>query len=321
MIRRLLASIVTLWLVVSLIFLIFFVLPGGTSKKSPGGFSPVTQLLAGRVPGAEIRERIQEELGLNRPVIVQYRDYLWRLAHGDLGVAYRVREDVPVWPLVRSTIRPTVELALGASAIFLGAGLALGVLAAIRPRWLSVRSAMAASYFFVAMPSFAVGAFLLVLLSFGDMYPVGAYRPMAEGVWNWTKPMIAPWFVLALPFIPMYARLVRGGLKDAAGADYIRTAEAKGLGEREVVRQELRASITPVVTLYGLNLGALLGGSVVVETVFEVPGMGLLISSTAFVGDFPVVAGVTIVASVAVILSNLAVDLAYAWIDPRVRLQ
>jgi peptide/nickel transport system permease protein len=320
MARRLLAAIVTIWLVVTLVFLIFFVLPGGTSKKSPGGYSPVVQLFAGRTPGAAIREQIEQDLGLDRPVFEQYRLYMGRLVHGDFGVAYRPRQEIPVWPIVQGSIRPTVELAIGASVIILALGGTLGIASAIYPKKWGVRSAMTVSYLFVALPAFVIANFAIVFLSRSDIYPVGEYVPMHEGLWNWFKALFIPWLVLALPFVPMIARLVRGGMREAETEDYIRAARGKGLPERDVIRHELRASILPVVTLFGLNLGALLGGSVVVETIFEVPGLGSLLTGTAFVGDFPVVAAVTIVASIGVILANLGVDLLYVYIDPRVRL-
>jgi peptide/nickel transport system permease protein len=172
------------------------------------------------------------------------------------------------------------------------------------------------------MPHF-VGAALLLLVvtAVTDAYsPVGLYSPMNEGLWKWLSSMWAPWLILALPFLGFYARLIHSGLLEVRGEDFILSSVARGEDDATIRRHMARASILPVLTQFGLNLGVLLGGSIVVERVFDIPGLGSLIFATSFVGDFPILSAVTLIASIVVIASNFIVDVAYMYLDPRIRL-
>jgi ABC-type dipeptide/oligopeptide/nickel transport system permease component len=320
-IRRLASSLITLWLVASLVFVIFYVLPGGAGRKGPSGITPIAQLFAGRAQGLDVRLRIQEELGLDRPVPVQYALYMKRLARGDLGEAYGFRTDVDVWPLIKGSMRPTVELVVGAALLFIAGGywLAFLGLATRSPRlrlgWTG------GTTFLMSMPHF-VGAALLLLVvnAVTDGYsPVGLYTPMSEGILKWLTSMWAPWLILTLPFLGFYARLIHSGLLEVRGEDFIRTLLARGEDDSTIRRHMARASILPVLTQFGLNLGMLLGGSIVVERLFDIPGLGSLIFATSFVGDFPVLSGATLIASIVVIAANFIVDIAYMYVDPRIR--
>ncbi|MDQ3646567.1 MAG: ABC transporter permease [Actinomycetota bacterium] len=318
MIRRLLWSVVMVVLVISVVFGIFFVLPGGAGKKGAGGYSFVAVSMAGRRPSAANLQDITEKFGLDQPIYVQFGRYLGNAIKGDLGNSYQTNEKVTDAVLRR--LPATVSLALGASVIWLVLGVSIGVISALKRRTIWDRGSMFIALVGVSMPTFWLG---LVAVFFFDsrlnIYDTGTYARITEDPVGWFKAMWLPWLVLAFVSMAIYSRMVRGNVLEVQGEDYIRTARAKGLKERSVIRHQLRSALTPVVTMYGLDLGILLGGAVITEHIFNLPGIGAFAVQSIQNNNLPIILGVTVIAAVFVIVANLLVDIAYAFLDPRVK--
>ncbi|MFN2389170.1 MAG: ABC transporter permease [Actinomycetota bacterium] len=317
-IRRLLWSAVMMLLVVSLVFAIFFVLPGGAGRKGAGGYSFVAVSMGGRRPSPQQLESITQRFGLDKPLYVQYGLYISRAVRGDFGHSYQTNE--PVTEAVLRRLPPTIGLATGASVIWLVVGVTIGIISALKRRTIWDRASMFFALVGVSMPTFWLG--LMAVFYFDSnlgIYDTGTYEPITQDPVGWFKVMWLPWLVLAFVSMAIYSRMVRGNVLEVQGEDYIRTARAKGLRERSVIRHQLRSALTPVVTMYGLDLGILLGGAVITERIFNIPGIGAFAVQSIQSGNFPVILGVTLIASLAVIAANLLVDIAYAFLDPRVK--
>lgn len=318
MIRRLLWSFVMVVLVVMVVFLIFFVLPGGTGRQEDGRASPVAIMMAGRNPRPELVKNIEERLGLNKPVYVQFGKYVWNALQGDLGYSYQSQIDVR--EAVFHRLPATASLAFGASVVWLMIGIPIGIISALKRRSLLDRGSMLFALVGVSMPTFWLG--LIAIFYFDsnlNVYSVGDYASITENPAQWFSTMWLPWLVLAVTFAAFYTRMVRGNMLEVQSEDYIRTARAKGLKERSVIRHILRSALTPVVTMYGLDLGILLGGAIITERIFNIPGIGLLAVDAISSSDLPIILGTTLFAALFVILANLIVDVVYAILDPRVR--
>ena len=313
-IRRLLWVLLVVLLITLFSYLIFF-------KLTP---DPVAQF-AGRQPTPQLKATIREQLGLDKPFLESYGLYVKRLFLGDeygwpgLGFSYDTRS--PVRPELFERAGVTLQLALGGAVVWLMLGIPIGIVSAIRRRTLVDRLAMGFALFGVSAPVFFLGLVALFLFwKTWGLLPGTGYVPFGESPGEWLGHFVMPWFVLALLYAAFYARMVRGNLIETMGEDYIRTARAKGLTERKVVAKHgLRASLTPVVTMFGMDLGLLLGGALITEKVFNLPGLGFWVVQSVTNKDFPVVAAVTIVAALAVTLMNVIVDIVYAYLDPRVR--
>jgi peptide/nickel transport system permease protein len=313
LLRRLVWGILIVWFVATLVFAMFFVAP-----------SDVARLIAGRQATAQTIEAVRRNLGLDQPVAVQYARFLGRLAHGDLGESFLTAESVN--NVIRRDFPVTASLALGGAALWLLIGVGSGIISATRPRSFVDRALTAAALFFYSMPPFLLGQLLLLFLFFRmymagfEFFPPGAYVPLTENAAQWARHLILPWLTIALITAATYSRLTRGAMLDVLGEDYIRTARAKGLTERRVVfRHALRSSAAPVVTQFGIDLGGLLGGAIVTEVVFGLPGLGREAVLAITTQDRPVIIGITILSSALVVAASLAVDACYALLDPRVR--
>jgi peptide/nickel transport system permease protein len=318
-IRRMLWAVVMLVLVLALVFAIFFILPGGAGRGQSGKCSSsVAIAMAGRNPRPELRCAITRRLGLDKPVYVQFGRYVWNAVQGDLGFSYHSGEEVT--PLILRRAPASASLAIGASVIWLVVGVSIGVVSALKRRSIFDRGSMLFALIGVSMPTFFSGLVLVYLLdSQLNIYSVASYQPLTSDPIAWFKSLWVPWLVLAYVSAAIYARMVRGNLLEVRGEDYIRTARAKGLRERSVTRHSLRSALTPVVTMYGLDLGILLGGAVITEQIFNIPGIGRLAVSAIQDQNLPVILGTTLMAATFVIVANLLVDIAYAALDPRVR--
>ena len=315
---RLVLAVVTLLVVVTAVFLIFFVLPGGGRGRGPSGVSPVAVLLAGRGATLEEMRSIDHELGLDDPLTVQYGRFLGNLARGDLGFSFAA--GAPVSDMVVPAIPASLSVAAGASLLWVGAGIWVGTASVRRRDIIGDRAFMILALAALSIPVFVAGSVgIMVVLHFTGVYAANRYVGITEDPVAWFQAMWLPWICLALPLIAVYARMVRNNLLEVRGEDYIRTSWAKGLPRRKVARQELRATLTPIVTMYGLDFGVLIGGSIIIERIFRIPGLGNLMLAARDSYDFPVMAGVVIVASVGVIFVNLVVDILYGVLDPRVR--
>jgi peptide/nickel transport system permease protein len=316
-VRRALWVALVMLIVTMVTFAIFFLLPPSDPAVT----------FAGKQPTPELIEEVEKQFGLDEPVYVQYGLFVKHLVLGDeygwpgLGFSYETRS--PVKDELFERVPVTFQLALGAAVVWLLLGIPIGIVSALRRRSLADRAAMGFALFGVSAPVFWLG--LMALLIFWQklqIVPGTGYVPFSESPSEWFGHMILPWVVLALLYAAFYARMVRANLIEAMGEDYIRTARAKGLSEAKVVgKHGLRASLTPVVTMFGIDFATLLGGAVITETVFNLPGLGAWVVQSVFDGDLPAVLGVVVVAALFVAILNLLVDITYAYLDPRVRYQ
>ncbi|CAN5724455.1 ABC transporter permease [soil metagenome] len=317
-IRRSLWAIVMLVLVLSLVFAIFFVLPGGAGTTSQDRKYPaLAYAIVGKNPTPPKVKAVVERLGLDEPVYVQFGRYVGNAVQGDLGYSYQTQE--PVTTALLRRLPPTIGLAIGASIVWLLIGCSIGVISALKRRSFLDRSTMIAALAGLSMPTFWLG---LIAIFFFDarlnIYDTGSYVSLFQSPIGWFKIMWLPWLVLAIVSAAIYSRMVRGNMLEVAGEDYIRTARAKGLKERSVIRHQLRSALTPVVTMYGLDLGILLGGAIITEQIFAIPGIGQYAVTAISQQNLPVILGTTLAASFFVIAANLIVDIIYAMLDPRV---
>jgi peptide/nickel transport system permease protein len=311
---RLLWGAVLLLIVSALTFLIFNVFPSADPAALRAGRSATPQLI----------EQIRHQLGLDRPVYVQYWIYLKGLVlHFDLGYSYQ--NEVSVRSQIFSRLPVTISLTVGAAVVWLLVGVPVGVISAIRRRSALDRATMGASLVAISAPPYWLGLIALFLFS-ADIGKVhlfggaGSYVPLTQDPTAWASSLVMPWFTLAAAFAAFYARMVRGNLIDVMNEDYIRTARAKGLSERRVVfRHGLRAALTPVVTMAGMDVGLLLGGAILTETVFNIPGVGRYAYDAIINADLPAIEGTVLFGAFFIIVANIVVDLLYAFIDPRVR--
>jgi peptide/nickel transport system permease protein len=313
-VRRLLWGALLLVLVSALTFLLFRVLPTGEPAR----------LRAGRNASPRVIAAIRVDLGLNRSLPEQFWLYMKGIfLHFNLGYSYY--SSASVRSLIADRLPATISLTLGAAAIWLAAGLAVGIVSAVRRRSKLDRAAMGTALVLISAPEYWLGLIALYLFAadigrLRILPGAGSYVGLTSDPGKWLTSLILPWLVLAATNAAVYARLIRGSLIEVMGEDYIRTARAKGLSERRVVlRHGLRSAINPVMTILGLDIGVLLGGAVLVETVFEIPGIGRLNYDAITHSDFPIVQGTVLVAALFIIVANIVVDVAYAYMDPRVR--
>jgi peptide/nickel transport system permease protein len=317
LIRRTFQGLLVLWLMTLTVFGIFFVGPGPKF---------VARVLAGRQATPQTVALIAHRLHLDQPWYVQYWHFLTGLVHGNLGYDYYNNQ--PVLNVILSALPITLSLVVGAAALWLLMGVATGIISAVKTRSIWDRTFTTTALFFYSMATFVLGLlFILIFYSFLTNHGIpifaapGAYTPITQNPLTWAHDLILPWFTIALVSAATYTRLMRGSMLDVFGEDYIRTARSKGMTERRVIfRHNVRASLTPIVTQFGLDVGVLIGGAIITETIFGLPGIGWTSLKAVFAQDLPLVMGVVIVASAGVILANLLVDIGYAVLDPRVRL-
>jgi peptide/nickel transport system permease protein len=298
----------------ALTFVMFRILPTGDPAK----------LRAGRLSSPKILSEIRVDLGLNKPLITQFWIYMKGIfLHFNLGYSYY--SNAPVRHLIFSRIPDTVSLVLGGAVIWLVAGVTVGIISARRPGSRLDRFSMGGALVLVSAPEYWLGLIALYLFASDigrvHVFPgAGSYVGLTSNPGKWFTSLILPWLVVAAGNAAIYARLIRGSLIETMGEDYIRTARAKGLSERRVVlRHGLRSAINPVMTIFGLDIGVLLGSSVLVETVFNIPGIGRLNYDAITHSDYPIVQGTVVLAALFIVVANIIVDIAYAYLDPRVR--
>ena len=313
-IRRLLWGVLLVIIVSALTFVLFRVLPTGDPAK----------LRAGRLQNPKVIAEIRHDLGLDRPLLTQFWLYMKGIfTRLDLGFSYY--SSAPVKGLIWSRLPATLSLVLGGAVIWLVSGIGVGIISAVRQRTFLDRASMGTALVLVSAPEYWLGLIALYLFAADigrfKIFPgAGSYVGFTTDPWQWFTSLILPWLVVAAGNAAIYARVMRGSLIETMGEDYIRTARAKGLSERRVVlRHGVRAAINPIVTIVGLDIGVLLGSSVLVETVFEIPGIGRLNYDAITHSDFPIVQGTVLAAALFIIIANILVDIAYAYLDPRVR--
>jgi peptide/nickel transport system permease protein len=311
--RRLLWTVLLLLVITAVTFLIFYVLPSGDPAK----------LRAGRSPSPETIAAIRHSLGLDKSLPVQYWEYVKKLVlHFDFGNSYV--NDQPVRTLVFDRLPNTVFLVLGAAVIWFTAGVTIGIVSAVARGSFWDRFLMGGALVAISAPVYWLGLVMLYLFSddigVWKVFPgAGSYQD-AHGFLDKAWTLVMPWMVLSAAFAAIYARLLRSNLLETMGEDYIRTARAKGLREKRVVlRHGVRSAITPVITVLGLDIGILMGGAILTETVFNIDGVGRLSFDAIQRGDVSTIQGTTLVLALAVALMSLLVDILYAFLDPRVR--
>jgi peptide/nickel transport system permease protein len=312
-IRRLLWMVVLLFLVSALTFLIFYLLPSADPAV----------LRAGRQGTPELIAQIRHTLGLDQPIYVQYFRYMKEVVlHFDFGYSFQTSADVR--EQLVSRLPATISLTVGAVVVWLSIGLPIGIISAIKRRSRLDRATMGGALLAISAPVYWLGLVGLYLFSRDiGLVPIFAgansYTPLTQDPAAWLDSLLLPWLVLAASFAAFYARLLRSNLIEVMSEDYIRTARAKGLSERRVIlRHGVRSAITPVVTVLGLDIGILLGGAILTESVFNIPGVGRLTYDAIGTADLPVIQGAVLLTSFVVIVANIVVDIAYAFLDPRV---
>jgi peptide/nickel transport system permease protein len=306
--------VLLLFLVSFLTFVIFYLFPSADPATLRAGHQPSPRLVA------EVRHRF----GLDKPWYVQYWRYMKALVlHFDFGYSYQ--NDIAVKTQIFSRLPATISLTVGAAILWLVAGIGIGTLSAVKRRSRFDRIAMGGALVAISAPVFWLALLALYLFA-SDIgkFPIfpgqGSYVPLTQDPWKWFTSLIMPWIVLAASFAAIYARLLRANLIDAMSEDYIRTARAKGLSERRVIlRHGVRAAITPIVTAAGLDIGILLGGAILTETAFNIPGIGRLAYDSILNADLPMIQGTVLLGAFFILLANVVVDILYAFIDPRVR--
>ena len=313
-IRRIGWSMLLLVVVSAVTFFIFYTLPSADPAI----------IRAGRNPDPDLVKTIREQYGLDKPWFVQL-GYYFRdlLLHFDFGRSYQ--NNVEVREEIFSRMPATMSLALGGAFIWLIVGIPIGILSAVKQGSLTERLTMGLALIGISAPVYWLGLVTTYLFS-KDIGVVkifdttGNYVDPWEDIGQWFSSLLLPWMVLAVSFAAIYARFMRSNLIDVLDEDYIRTARAKGLKERRVIfKHGVRSAVTPIVTIFGLDLGILFGGAILTETVFNIPGIGRVAFEAIQKSDIPIVQGTVLIGAIAIIAFNLIVDIVYAFLDPRVR--
>ena len=315
LVRRVGQSILVLVLSSLVVFGLFFVGPGP---------SQVARTFAGRLGTAARIAQIKHELHLDQPIYLQYGHWAWNLLHGNLGYDYYKGQ--PVVSVIAAAAPATISLVIGAAIIWIIYGVFTGVISAVRSRSLMDRAFTASALFFFSIPTFVLGLSLIWIFAYKlspvtTFFPFHGYVSITADPGAWFQHLILPWLTLALVTAATYTRLTRSSMLEVLGEDYVRTARSKGMSEnRLITRHALRAALTPVVTLAGLDIGTALGGVIIIETLFGVTGLGWTVIQAINQQDLPIILGITILAATFVVIANLIVDILYAVLDPRVRL-
>ncbi len=306
--RRLAATVPVLLLVTAGVFALLHLTPG----------DPVDAMMA-ESGDATAKASLRRELGLDRPLHEQYAAWMGRLLRGDLG--HSIRNGEPVIENVSRRIRPSLQLALLAMLVSLLVAFPVGIVSAVRRNTAVDRAGTSFALFGICMPNFLLA--LLLIFLFGvtlRWLPISGYTDPLEDPLGGLRSLVLPAVTLGLALAAVITRTLRSSMLEALGEDYVRTARAKGLSEWRVIRGHvLKNAMIPVVTVLGLQLGTLIGGAVITEYVFALPGVGRLVVDAVFARDYPLVQGVILLIALGFILSNLLVDLLYGWIDPRIR--
>ena len=308
-VRRLVGMVLVLFAISVIVFLIFNVIPD----------SDPAQRMAGKLAEPQLVASINEEWGFDDPLPQQYLTMMKKIFSGDL-ISYEGRESVD--ERIVEGIPATFSLCIGAAVIWMFFGILFGYLSAVRAGGLLDRALTIVAVAGISIPVFWLGAIFLNYLTYQlELFPSGEYIGLTENPIQWANHLILPWVTLAIVYVGLYSRVLRSNMLDAMGEDYVRTARAKGLSERQVMtRHVLRNSLVPIITLFGLDFGALLGGAILVEAVFDLEGIGLYTYESLINFDLPPVMAIVLFGAFFVVLFNTLVDIAYAYLDPRVKL-
>lgn len=307
-VRRILATIPVMAVVALFVFALLYLSPGDPAA-----------IIAGDTATVEDIARIHAKLGLDQPVYVQFGSWVWRLLHGDLGIS--IFTNLPVAQLIRQRLEPTVALTISTLIVSVLVAIPMGVLAAWRAgSWID-RVVMVFAVLGFSVPVFVLAYILIYIFAIrADLLPVQGYSSITAGFWPFLSHIILPSIALGMIYAALIARITRASMLDVLAQDYIRTAQAKGLGSEQVlIGHALKNAAVPIVTIIGIGIALLISGVVVTETVFAIPGLGRLTVDAILRRDYPIIQGIILIFSAAYVLINLLVDLSYTLLDPRIR--
>jgi peptide/nickel transport system permease protein len=306
--RRILATIPVMAIVALFVFSLLYIAPG----------DPAAVIAGDQATPADV-ERIRQSLGLDRPFLVRFGEWSWRILHGDLGLS--IFTNLPVWTMIEQRIGPTMSLMSVTLVLSVVVAVPMGVIAAWKAGSLLDRIIMGFAVFGFSVPVFVVAYLLAYVFALElEWLPVQGYTPLSAGVWPWLENLILPAIALGCVYIALIARITRATMLEVLSQDYIRTARAKGLGQQPILfLHALKNAAVPIVTVIGIGIALLIGGAVVTESVFVIPGLGRLTIDAILRRDYPVIQGVVLLFSFIYVLVNLGIDLLYTLLDPRIR--
>jgi peptide/nickel transport system permease protein len=306
--RRILSTLPVMGIVAMFVFSLLYITPG----------DPAAVIAGDQASPADV-ERIRQGLGLDRPFLVQFGAWLWGILHGDLGTS--IFTNLPVASLIAQRIEPTLSLMAITLVLTILIAVPLGVVAAWKAGSWVDRSIMAFAVFAFSLPVFVVGYVLAYVFALQfEWLPVQGYTPLAQGFWPWLQNLILPAIALGSVYLALIARITRASMLEVLQQDYIRTARAKGLDQRSILFvHALKNAAVPIVTVIGIGVALLIGGAVVTESVFAIPGLGRLTIDAILRRDYPVIQGIVLLFSFLYVLVNLLVDVTYTLVDPRIR--
>ncbi len=306
--RRVLATIPVMAIVALFVFSLLYIAPGDPAA-----------IIAGDQATPDDIARIRASLGLERPFVIRFGEWVWQILRGDLGTS--IFTSLPVSQLIAQRVEPTLSLMIVTLLVSVTVAVPMGVIAAWKAgSWID-RLFMAFAVFGFSVPVFVVAYLLAYVFALQlDWLPVQGYTPIANGFWPWLQNLILPSIALGFVYIALIARITRATMLEVLSQDYIKTARAKGMGQRAVLFiHALKNAAVPIVTVIGLGIALLIGGAVVTESVFVIPGLGRLTVDAILRRDYPVIQGIVLLFSFTYVLVNLGVDLVYTLVDPRIR--
>jgi peptide/nickel transport system permease protein len=308
LVRRIVATIPVMAVVALFVFSLLYITPGDPAA-----------IIAGDQATPDDVERIRQSLGLDRPFLVRFGEWFWQILHGDLGTS--IFTNLPVSTLIAQRIEPTLSLMAITLLLSVTVAVPIGVVAAWKAGTWIDRAIMAFAVFGFSVPVFVVGYLLAYVFALQlGWLPVQGYTPLARGVGPWLENLILPSIALGCVYIALIARITRAAMLEVLQQDYIRTARAKGLAQGSILFiHALKNASVPIVTVIGIGIALLIGGAVVTESVFAIPGLGRLTVDAILRRDYPVIQGVVLLFSFVYVLVNLAIDLLYTVLDPRIR--
>jgi len=306
--RRILSTLPVMGIVALFVFSLLYIAPG----------DPAAVIAGDQASPADV-ERIRQSLGLDRPFLIQFGSWLWNILHGDLGTS--IFTNLPVAKMIAQRIEPTFSLMAITLVLTILVAVPLGVVAAWKAGSWVDRTIMAFAVFAFSLPVFVVGYVLAYVFALQfEWLPVQGYTPLKAGLWPWLQNLILPALALGSVYIALIARITRASMLEVLQQDYVRTARAKGLGQRNILFvHALKNAAVPIVTVIGIGIALLIGGAVVTESVFAIPGLGRLTIDAILRRDYPVIQGIVLLFSFLYVLVNLMVDVTYTLVDPRIR--
>jgi peptide/nickel transport system permease protein len=306
--RRVLATIPVMAVVALFVFSLLYIAPGDPAA-----------VIAGEQASPADVARIRESLGLDRPFLVRFGEWVWQLLHGDLGTS--IFTNLPVTTMMVQRFEPTLSLMAITLVLSVSVAVPLGVLAAWKAGSLIDRAVMAFAVLGFSVPVFVIGYLLAYVFALElDWLPVQGYTPLSEGFRPWLENLILPAIALGCVYIALIARITRAAMLEVLQQDYIRTARAKGMGHQDILFvHALKNASVPIVTVIGIGIALLIGGAVVTESVFAIPGLGRLTVDAILRRDYPLIQGLVLLFSFIYVLVNLLIDLSYTLLDPRIR--